>query len=278
MDLHNKVVVVTGAASGIGKEIALAFARRGAKLAIADIDTEGLQDVRDELASLGCEAYNQTVDVSVLEQVKDFCDNVYRKMNRVDILCNNAGIGVAGFVEDIPLEVWERVFGINLWGVIYGCLFFYPRMIEQGGGGHIVNTSSACGIFPLPLTIPYNTTKYAITGLSETLRAEAALHDIGVSAVCPGIVATNAVRSGRNYSNTKRSSPDEINEKLDRFYKRRNFTPDRVATAVIKGVEKNRGVIVVGIETHIGDFLYRLNRGFFSSMIKSAYRSIQKWG
>jgi NAD(P)-dependent dehydrogenase (short-subunit alcohol dehydrogenase family) len=278
MNFEDRVVVVTGAASGIGRELALAFARRGAKLAVADIDVEGLQKVQDELASLGCEVYTQIVDVSVAEQVKDFCDNVYQEMNRVDVLCNNAGIGVAGFVEDIPLEVWERIFGINLWGIIYGCLFFYPRMIEQGGGGHIVNTSSACGLFPLPLTIPYNTTKYAITGLSETLRAEAALHGIGVSAVCPGIVATNAVRSGRTYSNTKHSSPDEIREKLDRFYTRRNFTPDRVAAAVVKGVEKNKGVIVVGIETHIGDFLYRLNRAFFGSMIKSAYRSIQKWG
>jgi NAD(P)-dependent dehydrogenase (short-subunit alcohol dehydrogenase family) len=278
MDFRDKVVVVTGAASGIGKEMALAFAARGAMAAIADIDAEGLQKVRDELASLGSEVYTQVVDVAVAEQVKDFCDNVYREMGRVDVLCNNAGIGVAGFVEDIPLEVWERIFRINLWGVIYGCLFFYPRMIEQGGGGHIMNTSSACGIFPLPLTIPYNTTKYAITGLSETLRAEAALHDIGVSAVCPGIVATNAVRSGKTYSRTNRSSPGDIQKKLDKFYVRRNFTPDRVAAAVVRGVEKNKSVIVVGIETRMGDILYRLNRAFFGSMIKSAYRSIKKFG
>jgi len=276
-NFNGKVVVVTGAASGIGREIALAFARRGAALAIADIDVAGMEGVREELDVLGSDTYAQAVDVSLAEQVRDFCDGVYREMGRVDVLCNNAGVAVGGWMEDTSLEDWEWVIGANLWGVIYGCNFFYPRMIEQGGGGHIVNTASGAGLLPLPITIAYNTTKFAVVGLSETLRAEAALHGIGVSVLCPGFIATNVVRNARVVSGTNRSSPAEVKDKIERFFTRRNYTPDQVAAAVVKGVERNKGVIVVGPETHLGDFSMRLSRGLFNSILKQANRLIRNY-
>ena len=262
-DFNGKVVVVTGAASGIGREMARAFARRGARLAICDIDAEGLGAICQELESMGCTNYSQVVDVSVASQVKDFCDAIYREMGRVDILCNNAGVAVGGWMEDIPLEDWEWQIGPNLWGVIYGCHFFYPRMIEQGGGGHIVNTASGAGLVPLPLTAPYNTTKFAVVGLSETLRAEAAMHGIGVSAVCPGVVNTNVVRNARIVSSTKRSSAEELKQKVQRLFKFRNYKPSKVAAAVVKGVERNKPIIVVGPETYMGDFTIRSSRSLY---------------
>ncbi|MEW6555183.1 MAG: SDR family NAD(P)-dependent oxidoreductase [Actinomycetota bacterium] len=257
---RDKTVVVTGAASGIGREIALAFARRGARLAVADINAGGLEKVRLELTPLAGKVYAQVVDVAIAAEVEGFCDSVYREMGRVDILCNNAGIGIGGRFEDVTLEDWEWTLGVNLWGVIHGCHYFYPRMIAQGGGGHIVNTASGAGLAPLPLMTAYCCTKYAVVGFSETLRAEAALHGIGVSAICPGIVNTPITGSARLCSGTERSTSQQLQEKIISIYARRNYTPDRVAAAVVKAVERNRGVVPVCPETYLGDWLHRASR------------------
>ena len=260
MDYRDKVVVVTGAGSGIGREVALAFAGRGASLALADISEEGLWAVRDELGAYDREVYNRVVDVSRAEECGEFCDEVYGEMGRVDVLCNNAGVAVGGDFQDVSLQDWEWIVGVNLWGVIHGCHYFYPRMIAQGGGGHIVNTASGAGLAPLPLMTAYCCTKYAVVGLSETLRAEAALHGIGVSAICPGIVDTPITRAVKLCSGTDRSTPQELQDRIVRIYGRRGYTPDRVAAAVVKAVEKNKGVVPVCPETYAGDWLHRLSR------------------
>jgi NAD(P)-dependent dehydrogenase (short-subunit alcohol dehydrogenase family) len=276
-DFRDKAVVVTGAASGIGREIALAFARRGARLAVADIDAQGLEGIRRELESSGTPVYAQVVDVSIAADVAGLCTNVYREMGRADILCNNAGVAVGGWMEDVSLDDWKWQLGPNLWGAVYGCHYFYPRMITQGGGGHIVNVASGAGLVPMPVTVAYNTTKYAVVGLSETLRAEAALHGIGVSAVCPGFVATNVVHNARIVSGTRRSDPGELKQRFVRFFEKRNYTPDRVAAAVVKGVERNRGVIVVGPETRLGDYSMRLNRALVIWVMEKATRLIKRF-
>lgn len=260
MEFKEKVVAVTGAASGIGRETALAFAARGARLAVADIDGERLRLVMRELEGIGTEAIAAIVDVSDAEKVERWCDEVYGRMGRVDVLCNNAGVGIGGRFEDITLYDWEWVVGVNLRGVIHGCHYFYPRMIAQGGGGHIVNTASGAGLAPLPLMTAYCCTKYAVVGLSETLRAEAALHGIGVSAICPGIVDTPITASARLCSGTDRSNAQELQEKIVRIYGRRGYTPDRVAAAVVKAVERNKAVVPVCPETYAGDWLHRLSR------------------
>ena len=221
MDFTDKVVVVTGAAGGIGRETALAFTRRGARLALSDISEEGLSEVRAEAESLGGSAYFQVADVSIAEDVGDFCDNVYSELGRVDVLCNNAGVAVGGDLEDIALEDWEWIVGVNLWGVIHGCHFFYPRMVAQGGGGHIVNIASAGGLIPLPGSIPYSTTKYAVVGFSETLRAEAALHGIGVSAMCPGFVLSGIYSGSRMCTQRQDMTQEEaVKETEERLRKR----------------------------------------------------------
>jgi len=266
-DFNGKVVVVTGAANGIGREIALAFARRGAVPALADIDAAGLQKVSEELEALGATVYSRVTDVSVAAEVGDFCAGVYGEMGRVDVLCNNAGVALGGDFDLMTLEDLRWLLGVNLLGVIHGCHYFYPRMIAQGGGGHIVNTASAAGLVPFSGLALYSGTKFAVVGLSETLRAEAALHGVGITVICPGVIATDIVKRSTIRAGTGRSSPEELAAKLDRILQSRGFTPDRVASAVVRAVERNIGVARVTPETYIMDWLYRLNRGAFDAMM-----------
>jgi len=270
MDFRDKVVVVTGAASGIGREIALAFAGRGARLALADISEEGLRKVRDELEDLGNQVYAQEVDVSIAVDVGDFCDNVYREMGRVDILCNNAGVALGGELQDISLEDWEWIVGVNLWGVIHGCHYFYPRMIAQGGGGQIVNVASGLGLVPAPGSIPYVTTKHGVVGLSETLRAEAALHGIGVTAVCPGFILTGIYRDARQCTPPVSGTREESVADTERRLGKRKHTAASVAEATVRAVEKNKGVALVCPETYASDILHRLSRRIYDLLMARA--------
>lgn len=276
-DFNGKVVVVTGAASGIGREIALAFARRGARLSLCDIDGEGLSQVRDGLESLGCETFTEVVDVSQAQQVDEFCDSTYRQMGRVDVLCNNAGVGFGGKFEESSLDDWKWIMGVNLWGVIHGCHFFYPRMIEQCDGGNIVNIASGAGIIPLPVMTAYCCTKYGVVGFSETLRAEAAVHGIGVTAICPGFVSTNITKALRMSSGTERSSALEMVTKVDRFFMRFGYSPEKVADSVLRAVEKNRAVVSVDKGTHLMDLTHRLSRRLVGSQVKHLVRMMDRW-
>lgn len=274
----NKVVVVTGAGSGIGRATALAFARRGSRLALCDIDGEGLRSVRVELDEMGREAYSEICDVSKAWQMQEFCENVYKAMGRVDVLVNNAGVAVGGKVEDMSLDDWEWIVGTNVWGVLYGVHYFYPRMIAQGGGSHIVNIASGGGLIAMPLSTAYCTTKGAVLLLSKTLRCEAALHDIGVTVVCPGLVSTNIVRNARIVSGTRRTTPEEFKAKAVGVWDGRKCPPSRIADAVLRGVEKNIGVVALSPETRIFDIVNRLSRRLYSSGLKRFTKLVDRWG
>ncbi len=275
-DLNGRVVVVTGAASGIGRETALAYGRRGADLVVCDIDAQGLAGVAAELSSRGCEVMAETVDVSDPSQVEALCELAFRAAGRVDVLVNNAGVGVAGMLEDMSLADWEWIVGINFWGVIHGCRSFYPRMAAQGGG-HIVNISSGAALAPLPTMTAYCSTKYAVLGFSEAFRAEAALNNVGVTAICPGIVATNISKTTRMRSCTRRSEPAELLSRIDRFYVRRNYHPSKVADAILKAVERNTGVVAVGPETKVMDWVHRFSRGLWGINIRGSLRFLLRW-
>jgi short-subunit dehydrogenase len=272
-DFNGRVVVVTGAASGIGRETALAFARRGARLSLCDVNEDGLHEVKSEAEACGClEARVESVDVSDRHQVERFCDNTYAELGRVDILVNNAGVGMGGKFEDLSLEDWEWIMGINLWGEIYGCYYFYPRMIKDGGG-HIVNVASGAAVAPLPLMTAYCCTKGGVKSFSETLRAEAKLHNIGVSTICPGLVRTNITKTARYCTEADR----KLNERVDRFYEWRNYPPSKVAAAIVRAVEKNRGVVLVAPETYMEDATYRLSRRFWQSLASQSVRFSERF-
>ncbi|MBB4614308.1 SDR family NAD(P)-dependent oxidoreductase [Novosphingobium taihuense] len=190
--IEGQVAVVTGAASGIGLGMATLFASRGLKLALADIDEDRLNAVSDELAQGGAEVLARATNVADAADMQHFRDAVLERFGRVDILCNNAGI-VSPFrpLWENPLPDWERVIGVNLWGIIHGIRLFVPGMVAAGRG-HVVNTASMAGLIVVPWNGLYNAAKTATVSLSETLRAdlEAAGSAIGVTVLCPGLVKT----------------------------------------------------------------------------------------
>jgi len=189
-DLEGKVAFVTGGASGIGYGMARTFLKAGMKVVIADVNQAHLDEVCEELQGSNAVHFIK-VDVSNRDDVKHAADEAERVFGKVHVLCNNAGVSGGGSVDDGDFDDWDRVIGINFGGVVNGVKVFAERMIAHGEGGHIVNTSSMAGIVPLPQEGgAYTTSKFAVRGLTESLRLSMAPHNIGVSLLCPGLTAT----------------------------------------------------------------------------------------
>ncbi len=246
-DFESKTVLVTGAASGIGKATAEAFARLGADLVLCDIDEEELATVAEELPGTG-QRLVERVDVADLEQMQAFAARVHERFGAVDVLVNNAGVAISGGFLDTSLEDWRWITGINLWGVIYGCKLFIPAMVERGRGGHVVNVSSSAGYVCTRMLAAYGTTKFAVFGLSEALRDELQPHGIGVSTICPGIVDTAIVRTMRRRGP---SADPSVHERILSMYRKRRFGPEKVAEKIVEAVRDDRGVVPVTAEAWV---------------------------
>jgi NAD(P)-dependent dehydrogenase (short-subunit alcohol dehydrogenase family) len=205
---EGKVAVVTGGGSGIGRALALALAREKARVVVvADIDDGDAAETVRQLATLGAEGLAIRTDVSDRSQVAVLADRVFDRYGAPHLLFNNAGVVVHGGLETATWEDWQWLVGVNLWGVVHGLLAFLPRMIASGQGGHVVNTASMAGLIASKGLGVYNTTKYAVVGLSETLAKDLRPHGIGVTVVCPLGVATRIRQAARNRPATLRSAP-----------------------------------------------------------------------
>lgn len=199
-ELKGKVVVVTGAASGIGRAMAERFGREGMKVVLADVEEKALAETRDAIAATGVEAIAMAVDVSRADQVEALARRAFEKFGAVHIVCNNAGIGVGGFAWELSQADWEWVLGVNLWGVVHGIRAFVPRMLAQGAG-HVVNTASIAGLLSAPGMGPYCASKHAVVAISECLHHDLNLvagGKVKVSVVCPAWVKTRIAESERN--------------------------------------------------------------------------------
>lgn len=268
-NLKGRTALVTGAASGIGKETALAFGRRGADLVLCDLDESGLKATETALRSMGRDVLARRVDVSDREAMRSFAEETSAQVGALDILMNNAGVGLGAGFLDTSLEDWDWILRINLLGVVHGCHFFVPPMVARGAGGHVVNVSSAAGYLPATALSAYVTTKYAVLGLSEALRIELREHGIGVTAICPGIIDTPITRSSQLRG---RYAAEGQREQMIEAYRKRAYGPERVAENVLRAIQRNRGIAPVSPEAWIGWYAKRLSPALVSRLLSWAER------
>lgn len=244
-----QLVLVTGAASGIGRATAFAFAEAGARVVAVDRDGEGAARTAEMARLVGApEAWGECVDVSDEQAMEKLAAKVAAEYGIVDVLVNNAGIGLSGAFLDTSAEDWKKVLDVNLWGVIHGCRIFGRQMAERGQGGHIVNTASAAAYLPSKTLPAYSTSKAAVLMLSQCLRAELASKSIGVSAICPGIVNTNITATSR-FAGVDETEEKRRQERSSRLYGLRNFPPEKVADAILRAVVRNEAVVPVTPES-----------------------------
>ncbi|MFF8394704.1 SDR family oxidoreductase [Streptomyces sp. NPDC016172] len=263
-----QLVLVTGAGSGIGRATALAFAEAGARVVAVDRNAEAAARTAESCRLLGApEAWAETVDVSDEQAMEKLAEKVTTEYGVVDVLVNNAGIGLSGSFFDTTPEDWKKVLDVNLWGVIHGCRLLGRRMAERGQGGHIVNVASAAAYLPSRALPAYSTSKAAVLMLSECLRAELAGQGIGVTAVCPGIVNT-AITSTAHFAGVDALEEKRLQKHTARLYGLRNYPPEKVARAILRAVTRNEAVVPVTPEARGARWLSRWAPGALRSIAR----------
>jgi NAD(P)-dependent dehydrogenase (short-subunit alcohol dehydrogenase family) len=244
---RDRVAIVTGGASGIGRSLVTALAAEGARVVAADVNADLAASVAREL---GERVRAERVDVTDAAAVQALVDGTAVREGRLDFLFNNAGIAVMADTRDTTLDDWNRLIDVNLRGVVHGVVAAYPLMVRQGHG-HIVNTASAAGILSSPATTAYAATKHGVVGLSVSLRAEAMLHGVRVSVVCPGLIRTPIIQNAKVVGTT--------GERLVAESPLRLYSSDRLAQAVLRGVARNRAIIPFTPEVRVVWALHRIH-------------------
>jgi NAD(P)-dependent dehydrogenase (short-subunit alcohol dehydrogenase family) len=249
----DRVCVITGAGSGIGRALALALAERGARLALSDIDLASVQATAGDCRERGVQAHAARLDVADRGAVFAHADAVAREFGAVHLVVNNAGVALAGTVLDTPVEDYEWLMAINFWGVVYGTKAFLPHLIASGEG-HLVNISSVFGLFSVGGQSAYNASKFAVRGFTEALAQEMRMagHPVKVSCVHPGGVRTAIARSARTNS---KLSPEELDRQFRRIAR---ISPQRAARSILRGVQRGQARILVGGDAHALDLIVRL--------------------
>ncbi|MFC4913071.1 SDR family NAD(P)-dependent oxidoreductase [Actinomadura gamaensis] len=262
------LAVVTGAGGGFGRATALALAERGATVVAADIDLDAAERTVTLAKALGAVGRAYRVDVSDAGAMEEFAAAVRADHRVPDIVVNNAGIAVLGPFLDTGVDDWDRILGVNLWGVIHGSRLFAAQMVERvealpnrpdkpNYGGHIVNIASAAAYAPSRALPAYCTTKSAVLMLSECLRAELAGHRIGVTAVCPGFAKTGIARHG-TFVGASPAEQERRRARAERGLRLRKYPPEKVAERIVQAIVKNKAVVPVNAEAHVLHTLSRL--------------------
>ncbi|MGW1722658.1 SDR family oxidoreductase [Streptomyces sp. NPDC002306] len=263
-----QLVLVTGAGSGIGRATAFAFAESGARVVAVDRDGEAAARTAELSRLIGApRAWAETVDVSDEQAMEKLAEKVAAEYGVVDVLVNNAGIGLSGSFFDTTPDDWRRVLDVNLWGVIHGCRLFGRQMAERAQGGHIVNTASAAAYQPSKVLPAYSTSKAAVLMLSECLRAELAGQGIGVTAVCPGIVNTG-ITSTATFAGVDDEEQRRRQKRAARLYGLRNYPPEKVAEAILRAVVRNEAVVPVTPEARGARLLSRWMPGALRALAR----------
>ena len=241
--LTDRTAVVTGGASGIGRALSLLFARAGAHVVVADLDEAGMADTVAEVSRAGRRGLAVKTDVSRLADVEALAERAFGEFGAVHVVCNNAGVALWGGLESVTHKDWEWAMGVNLWGVIHGVEAFVPRMVAGKQPGHVVNTASMAGLIASQGLGIYNTTKYAVVGLSETLQKDLRGYDIGVSVLCPMGVHTQIRQSDRNRPAALRNEAAEREGRAVELIGR-YLPPEHVAERVLRAIYANRLYVI----------------------------------
>lgn len=244
-DFKNKVALVTGASSGIGEAIAVALAREGATVILTARDKPKLEEVRQLCIKAGGNAWTFAAEVSDEAQMQALADAVHAKHPALDILVNNAGVVMGGLSWEVETSDWRRLHDINVMGVVHGIRAFVPKMIESRKGGHIVNMASVSGLVGTRGMGTYSASKFAVVGLSESLRLELHRFNIGVSVVCPGYVKT-PIQSKVKMVGTLGSA--EARARVDKEFSKTTLMPEAVAQRTLQAIRRNEALASIGKE------------------------------
>lgn len=265
-----KVAAITGAASGMGRSLAVLLARRGCEVAISDVDEVGLAETARlvEAAKPGLRVTKRWLDVADAEAMTAWAREVAAEHGRVNLIFNNAGVSYAATVEGAPQAEFARIIDIDFWGVVHGTRAFLPYL-RASGDGHVVNTSSIFGIIAFPGQVTYNSAKFAVRGFTEALRLELELTGAPVSASCvhPGGIKTNIAKASKMHASMADLGVDDAEVARRRFEKAFRTTADDAAEAILRGVQRNDARILVGTDARILDLMQRLLPGRYASVL-----------
>ncbi len=271
--LEGRVAAVTGAASGIGRALAVELSRRGAHLALCDIDEEGLSETETRCALAGVKVTTRRVDTSRGDEVQAWADAVVAEHGRVNLAVNNAGVALVSSVRTMTIDDLRWVMDVDFWGVVYGTKAFLPYL-EAAGEGHIVNISSVFGLVSVPTQSAYNAAKFAVRGFTDALRMELeiARSPVSCTTVHPGGVRTNIARRAR-----VDPGAEEVGGRLDdfpaRFDRVARTSPEAAARRILSAALANRRRVLVGADAHGIDFVSRLPAGLYQRVLVAGARA-----
>lgn len=255
---EDKVAAITGAGSGIGRELALELGRRKCHLSLCDINEETLRQTTEQARALGVRVTSRGVDVANRDAVYAWADATANDHGKVNLIVNNAGVALASTVERMRYEDFEWLMNINFWGVVYGTKAFLPHL-RASGEGHVVNISSVFGLAGIPSQSAYNSAKFAVRGFTESLRQELDMLKCGVSAtsVHPGGIKTSIARSSRIDESIRDLGISEVGTR-EKFEKTFITSADKAARVILEGVQRNDRRVLIGPDSRVFDWAVRL--------------------
>ena len=268
-DFGGKVAAITGAGSGIGRALAVDLARRGCHLALSDVNETGLAETVGQCEGRGIKVTSRRLDVADRAAFEAWAEEVVAEHGTVNLIFNNAGVALGATVADMRIEDFEWLMGINFWGVVYGCKFFLPQLLEADEA-HIVNISSVFGLFSVPSQSAYNSAKFAVRGFTDALRMELEIEGAPVSAttIHPGGIRTNIARDARMDESAAAFGDGGSGEDMAaEFEKVLRTSPEKAARQILKAVQRNRRRALIGPDAKALDLISRLPATVYQNAI-----------
>ena len=275
-DFNGRVAAITGAGSGIGRALANDLARRGAHLALSDIDDEGLAETVAQCEGRGVKITSQHLDVADRHAVERWADQVVADHGKVNLIINNAGVALGATIESVSYEDFEWLMNINFWGVVYGTKAFLPY-VKASGEGHIVNLSSVFGLVSVPSQSAYNAAKFAVRGFTDALRMELEIEGapVSVTTIHPGGIKTNIAKNARidESLNDMAGDPDKARAEFERAFV---TSPEKAARQILAAVQRDRRRALIGPDAKVIDFVSRLPAGLYQGVLERGAKVVRR--